>query len=188
MHTHREYMSWLGNLYNQNYTMLLRIARKHLGYSPDKLAEAEDVVQDVFVLAAGKNLQAEAKPVGWLIVTTENLCKNRYKRYLSNAAKEKMLADRLLVDQSSRYTGLAESAQDDEAEAVSLNVTLQQELTEEEYRLFNEYYQDGQKVETISERAGTTPGAIRARLHRLKSKISKISFVAAVLFLLTQYM
>ena len=99
-----------------------------------------------------------------------------------------MVADRLLVDQPARYTGLAESAQDDEAEAVSLNIALQQELTEEEYRLFNEYYQEGQKVETISERAGTTPGAIRARLHRLKSKISKISFVVAVLFLFSQYM
>ena len=188
MHAHGEYMAWLGDLYNQNYTMLLRIARRHLGYSPDKLAEAEDVVQDVFVLAAGKNLRGEAKPVGWLIVTTENLCRNRYKRYKSNAVKEEMLANKLRVDQPARYTGLAESAQDDEAEAVSLNIALQQELTEEEYRLFNEYYRDGQKVETISDQAGTTPGAIRARLHRLKSKISKISFVAAVLFLLTQYM
>ena len=188
MHPHREYMEWLGNMYYQHNAMLLRIARNHLGYSPDKIAEAEDVVQEVFVIAAEKNIWSETKPVGWLIVTTENLCRNRYKRHLSNMAKEEMLAEDLLIKQPSNYGKLSYGAQDDEAEAVSLDIALQQELTEKEYRLFNDYYQEGQSVVTISEQTGTTPGAIRAKLHRLKQKISKISLALTVLFLLTHYM
>ena len=187
MHLDEEYMSWLGELYRQHNVMLLRVARFKLGCYTGSQAGAEDVVQDVFVTAAGKDIRAEKNPVGWLVVTTVNICRNRYHRQTSDAAKEKMYADRMIVSQPSRYSRLSEGAQDDEAEAVSLELSLQKELTAEEYRLFHEYFVEGQSIAALSERVGTTPGALRVRLCRLKKKAEKIFPLVVVIFLVTQY-
>ena len=67
---------WLEELHSAHYATLLRLARNRLYSATGSTSEAEDVVQDVFLLAAEKDIRDVPNPLGWLMKTTAILCKN----------------------------------------------------------------------------------------------------------------
>ena len=178
----KEYLAWLGNQFKQNYVLLQRVARYHLGWSTDNVTEADDVVQDVFIIAASKDIRKEANPVGWLVRATINTCRNHNSANQRITAKEDKSADALRRNQPMRYGRLVDGAQDDETEASSINLTLQQELSADDYRLFQEYFVRGTKLSDLSKRDGRSDNAMRVKIFRLRKKIEKI-FMPAVIFL-----
>lgn len=65
---------WLEELHSAHYATLLRLAQNRLRSLIGSIAEAEDVVQDVFLLAAEKDIRELDKPLAWLMKATSNLC------------------------------------------------------------------------------------------------------------------
>lgn len=68
---------WIKDLYDANATRIYRIAvyllRQSLGHSADAL----DVVQEVFLLAARSDIRDHPKPEGWLVEATKMICSRK---------------------------------------------------------------------------------------------------------------
>ena len=65
----------MGN-YEANDDRLYRLAANRLKTYTGSEADAQDVLQDVFMLAVEKEIWSRPNPEGWLAVTTANVCKN----------------------------------------------------------------------------------------------------------------
>ena len=64
---------WLEDLHAAHYATLLRLAQNRLRHLTGNIDDAEDVVQDAFLLAAEKDIRRLDNPLAWLMKTTSNL-------------------------------------------------------------------------------------------------------------------
>jgi len=67
---------WLKTLYDANYKSLYRLASHLLYASIGHTSDVQDVLQEVFLLAAREKIYQHPKPEAWLVITTKNLCAN----------------------------------------------------------------------------------------------------------------
>ena len=83
---------WLEELHRTYYDTLVRLARLRLKQRGASVEDAEDIVQQAFLLAAQKDISGHAAPAQWLMKTVANLC-------MSGAARQrkaKRLQQRLI--------------------------------------------------------------------------------------------
>lgn len=83
---------WLEALHLAHYDMLVRLARCLLRDSAASECDAEDVVQQAFVLAAQKQISGHEAPERWLICTVRNLCMNCAAKGSRTAQKTQRIA------------------------------------------------------------------------------------------------
>ena len=158
-------------LYDTYYSMVYRLAANRLYAYTDSSAEAQDVVQEVFLLAAQKDIHEHPNPGGWLAVTTNFICMNYHKVSTSNQKKLRKAADTMRVSkQQSLQVDLATA---DMTEDIDTKLTLQAALSPEDYRIIVEYYINGRSLADNADDMDISYVAIRVRIHRIRNRLKK---------------
>lgn len=164
--------SWLKELYDANYDSLYRLAANRLRLYTGHASDVQDVLQDVFLEAARKDIRNHPKPEAWLVVTTVNVCKNYIRK--SNRSEQKMRKCeqeelRKCKQSSLRFV----SAEKDDTDVSDIRLTLEQILSPEELQLIQQYCLEGRSLEEIGKEMRITPNALRVRIFRIRKKIQK---------------
>jgi len=163
---------WLKILYDRHYDMLYRLASNRLTLGMGFATDVQDVLQEVFLLAAKKKICNHPKPEGWLVITTVNVCNN----YIQSHARRLRKYNKYAQEQCS---GNADSAGQnincgvDETQGIDLRIVIEQNLSAQEYELLTQYYCDGLSLEEISHALNVSPNALRVRLHRIRKKLKE---------------
>lgn len=164
---------WLKQLYECNYTMLYRLACNRLTAGMGHLSDAQDVLQEVFLLAARKKICNHPKPEGWLIITTVNVCNNYIQAHARSARKHgRLLKEHENSNVNSRKQPLI--ANTDAMQDADLRMTIEQTLSDEERKLLTQHYNDGFSLQELSQQMNISPGALRVRLLRIRKKLKNI--------------
>lgn len=160
----------LEKLYTENYTIVYRLILHTLRSYIDIDSDADDLTQEVFIVAAKQiaTLQSHPNPTGWLIATARNQCRN-YVRALTR--RNEMLSD---------APELHASSVDIFAER-DIQLSLQQLLRPEDYALLIAYCIKGRPVDEICREFGLSPTALRVRIHRIRKSLSTY-FILLVTF------
>lgn len=164
---------WLEELHNAHYGTLLRLAQNRLRAGVGSTSEAEDVVQDVFLLAAEKDIRDLNNPLPWLMKATVNMCLKRYQRKKQNAEKEQRFIRRKLENSIDRSVYAVER-EDSKAASVELLMTIEQLLSPEEWDILRQYCLQGIPIEEISAQRGIPSNTLRVRICRIRKKLAKI--------------
>lgn len=163
---------WLRLLYDRSYVMLYRLACNRLISGIGHASDAQDVLQEVFLLASEKKIYRHPNPEGWLIITTANVCSN----YIRANARRIKKFDRLIQEKHDANVNSKKQPiprTDDEIQNVDLHIVMEQVLSEEEQMLLTQHYIGGLTLEEIALRLNVSPGTLRVRLHRIRKKLKK---------------
>lgn len=164
---------WLQKLYNENAPALYRLAVNRLRSGVGHTEDAEDVLQDVFLLAMQRDLSDHPAPVGWLVKATVIICRNYVKRNNHHREKQRRYAQSKL-DVSADRSLFFVSSQEPETNEREIMIQMEQCMTAEEWELLRAYSLEGVPVEELAQRTGMTVNALRVRIHRLRNKARKI--------------
>lgn len=165
---------WLEELHTAHYSTLLRLAKNRLQRLTGSIAEAEDVVQDAFLLAAEKDIQQLEHPLKWLMKTTSNLCLQRMDRVNRDSGKEQRFIQNKL-DNSAVRSVYAVEREESETDALIWLLVLEQTLTPEEWELLRKYSLENIPLHELAAVHGIPPNRLKVKIHRIRKKIEKIS-------------
>lgn len=154
---------WLAELHQKHYDVLLRLARARLR---PYAADAEDIVQQAFLLAASKDVRNHEAPLRWLMKTVGYLCMNHV------ASRSRALRKQQLCGAAAREGCNAENRSGVMAECEA-RMTLEQTLAEDEWLLLLRYCRQDTPLERLAAEYGLSPVALRVRIHRLRKKLKK---------------
>lgn len=168
--------SCIEQLYDEHFAMLYRLACNQLYRYTGSAADAPDMVQDVFLLAASKwpVLREHPNPVGWLIKATQLICMNHAEAQYRQQTKENRYRERVLQRQPKAYGPLYSEAVEDETSAQDVLISLEQMLKQEDYEILKAYCIDKRSMQDIARETGLSAGALRVRIHRIRQEIAKI--------------
>ena len=161
---------WLEKLHWMHYDTLIRLARARLRQSAASVHDAEDVVQQAFLLAAEKDIRDHEAPVKWLMKTVSNLCMNRSASEKRSVQKRQRLIQQRMDNSPVRSVYAVEmlSGATDEREMLML---IEQTLTTEEWELMRQYCLEEITIDDLAVKKGMTPVALRVKMHRLRCKL-----------------
>lgn len=157
---------WLRELYDTYYKQVYRLAVNRLYAYTGSSAEAQDVVQEVFLLAAQKDIHDHPNPGGWLAVTTNYICMNYHKAAESQKKKLHNAADNIQDDK-------LQLVADDKTRNIDIKLTLKSILSPEDYKVIVEHYIYGRGLADIAEEMNISHVAIRVRIHRIRNQLKK---------------
>lgn len=167
-------VSFLEQLYIENYALVCKLVVRTLRQFSLNTANAADIAQDVFIVAAEHIdvLRAHANPVGWLLKTAQNRCRNYIRSCLRHD-------ERLYGTLDLHRSG------DDGIAELDARLSIEQLLGGDDYALLRAYFIEEQPTEEICRRTGLSPNQLRVRMHRLKKYLSAY-FVLLVIFASTR--
>jgi len=163
---------WLKLLYDRHYDMLYRLASNRLTIGMGHSSDVQDVLQEVFLLAAKKKICDHPNPEGWLVITTVNVCNN----YIQSNARRIRKYNKLVQEQHNANVDSKKrpvNPNTDETDDVDLQLVMEQVLSDEERELLIQHYINGLSLEEISHHLNVSPNALRVRLHRIRKKLKK---------------
>jgi len=145
----------LKDLYIRNYAKMKLVAKKSLS----NLEQAEDVVQDTFLVAQEKieDLITSPKPEGWLMQTLRNIIGDFYRRQ-----------KRLL----NIYTSI-DNEQIPSKIKVNLHLEYEGTIDKEDFNLLIWVYCDGLKYDEVAKKLGISLSACKKRIQRAKLNFKK---------------
>ena len=163
---------WLEDLHRMHYDTLIRLARARLRQSAASVHDAEDVVQQAFLLAAEKGIRDHEAPVKWLMKTVSNLCMNRATSALRTKQKQQRVIRQRLDNSPVRSVYAVEmtTGEMDEREMLML---IEQTLTPEEAELLMQYCTGDLSIDDLAAQKGVKPVALRVQIHRIRKKLKK---------------
>lgn len=156
----------LRELYDRYYKFVYRLASNRLYAHTGSAEDVQDIVQDVFLLAARKEIYHHPNPGGWLAVTTDYLCKNHSKKLARRKQKQCVIEDSHPDPHSINLPA-------DATEAVDLELTLQSLLSSEDYQIITDHYMHKHSLSEIAEEMGLSHVAVRVRIHRIRCQLKK---------------
>lgn len=157
---------WLRELYEAYYKQVYRLAANRLYAYTGSSAEAQDVVQEVFLLAAQKDIHDHPNPGGWLAVTINYICMNYHKADVSYKKKIHNAVDSISeVNQQLATT--------DTTGNVDLKLTLKSALSSEDYKIIVDHYIYGRALADIAEEMTISYVTLRVRIHRIRKQLKK---------------
>jgi len=165
---------WLEELHSAHYATLLRLAQNRLRSLIGSTAEAEDVVQDVFLLAAEKDIRQLENPLAWLMKTTSNLCLQRMDRTKRESGKENRLIQQKMAGCGER-TVYAVEREDSETDVLLWLLLLEQSLSPEDWEIMKKYCLKGVPLDDLAAEMGVPPNRLKVKIHRIRKKLEKIS-------------
>ena len=165
---------WLEDLHAAHYPTLLRLAQNRLRRLTGNIDDAEDVVQDAFLLAAEKDIRRLDNPLAWLMKTTSNLCLQRMDRAKRDTGKEQRFIQQKL-DNSADRSVYAVERQESEADVLLWLLMLEQILLPEEWEIMRRYCIEDIPLDTIAAELEIPPNRLKVRIHRIRQKIKKFS-------------
>lgn len=153
---------WLRNLYDTYYNMLYRIAALILQASLGHTTDVQDVLQDVFLIAAQTDgLTTHPNIKAWLCQTTKHLCMN----YVRGNRRRSMRNHRYATEV---YSSVANPASAGHAEASVTRLSIVQTLTEEDWELLRRYTLEEMTVERLAEETRISVNALRVKIFRIR--------------------
>ncbi len=164
---------WLEQLHKEHYATLLQLARNQLYRRIGSCADAEDIVQEAFVLAAEKDIRNHAAPLKWLMKTVTNLC----KQYTQKAFRELQKQQRVIqakTDESADRSVYAVERLDSEAGMQEAMLTLEQTLAADDWALLRDLFLQGQSSEDAARSRGISVNALHVRVCRTRKTVRKI--------------
>lgn len=164
---------WLADLHTAHYATLLRLAQNRLRHLTGNMDEAEDVVQDAFLLAAEKDIRHLENPLAWLMKTTSNLCMQRMDRARRDAKKEQRFIQRKL-DNSADRSAYAVERQESETDVLLWLLVLEQNLLSDEWELMRKYCLEGVPIDSLAAESGMSANRLKVRIHRIRKKLEII--------------
>ena len=175
----------LESYFDKHYDFLYRMARTLLYQSSRTYADAADIVQEVFLTAINKwdDFTRSKNPVGWLVETTRNKCRNHLRAVKSQQNKANALSQKLLNEQPLSYGKLYDSATEPDTSEQDLLNLLEEKLSVDDFSLIRARYLENLSFQEISQQTGISEGALRLRLHRIRKNISKFSIFLVTFFL-----
>lgn len=155
---------WLEDLHRLHYDQLLRLARNRLKQSAATTSDAEDIVQQAFLLAAEKDISSHEAPLWWLMRTVDNLCRRSGIRAHRDVQRQLQMSgvDRLLCE-----ADLQGSATDER----EMMLLVRQTLKPDEWALLQHYSLSGRTANDLAQLHGMDPNALRVRVYRLRKKL-----------------
>lgn len=168
---------WLEDLHRTHYDMLVRLAKYLLRNSAASEFDAEDVVQQAYMLAAQKQISEHGDPVRWLIRTVRNLCMNCASKARSKEKKTQQIIRERMNGNAACSGGAADMQQcpTDEQEVL---IFLDQLLAPEERALLQQYCRKDTTLSELAEGSSLSPAALRVRVCRIRKKIRQAYFDA----------
>jgi len=163
---------WLNTLYEQNYKRLYRLASQLLYTGVGHTADVQDVLQEVFLLAKEKNICDHPSPVGWLLVTTRNICGNYIQACNRSAIKQSCYAQEKF-EKNIHNTNLFTERYVDETKLSDMLISLEQSLTPEDWKFLRLYCLEERSVEEIARETGLTENAVRVKVFRIRMRVKK---------------
>ena len=164
---------WLKTLYDANYKNLYRLASHLLYASIGHTSDVQDVLQEVFLLAAREKIYQHPKPEAWLVITTKNLCANFARSSRRQVRKQGRYAQEKLPRNVHRCKAFAEPVCD-ETHTSDVLLTLKQTLPPEDYDLLYKYCVEDLPVEHLAREMALDPTAVRMRISRIRARLKKI--------------
>lgn len=159
-------------LHIKHYKTLLQLAQYRLRTLTGSTSEAEDVVQDVFLLAAEKDIYRLDDPLRWLMKTTSYMCLKRMDRAIREREKgQRLIRDKL--DNSTDRSANAVDREESETEARELLMAVEQVLPPEDWKIMQAYCLEGVPIEEISKQMGIPINTLRVRIFRIRKKLDK---------------
>ena len=165
---------WLEELHNAHYATLLRLAQNRLRAATGSTSEAEDVVQDVFLLAAQKDIRDVPNPPGWLIKTTCNLCRKRVDHIVREGEKKARFIQ-AKMDVSADRSVYSVEREDTPTELALWLMLMEQTLSQPEWELMHKYCVEGVPIEALAAEMGVPINRLKVKIHRIRKKFAKIS-------------
>ena len=156
---------WLQQLYDAYAPMLYRLAARKLRQFQGHTLDAEDILQEVFLLALKRDIRSHPCPVGWLIRATELLCRNWIRRMQRKTAQQQQL----IHFPSPTYM----AAEQDPSSNAALDTldTLESKLPSDEWELLKAYSSADITPATLAGQQGISVPALRVRIHRLRCRL-----------------
>ena len=154
-------LQWLEHLHRAHYLTLLQLARNRLSRTGGSSADAEDVVQQAFLLAGQKDISGHEAPLGWLCKTVDNLCQQHSRKRLRQLQKQQRLRQQAPV------------CVPPAADEAALLFAMEQALSPEEWKLLHQYCVQNIPTEELARERGVTIGALRVQIHRIRRKLRK---------------
>ena len=151
-------------LYDESYEEMLKFMK---GFFYWDWEEAYDVLQEVYLTAYEKieSLSEHENPVGWLKQTA------KYKTY--HVFEKKNRIDEILTDEN--IMSLNQKFEDDYSGL--LEVELKNVLSEDEFRLFYDFYMKGFTINELAGFRDSTDQAVKSKLARIRKKARKQLFI-----------
>lgn len=145
-------------LVNKYGNMILRLSYTYL----KNIADAEDVVQDVFLKIVEKmpEVDDEAYEKAWIIRVTINICKNKLKMFWNKNVD--------LVDEMKEIASFDED--NDNSDVFKAVMSLS-----EKYRMvIHLYYYEGYSTPEIANLIDKNEVTVRSLLHRAREKLKSV--------------
>ncbi len=157
-----EQAAFLTDLCQAHYRGLYTYARSLL--PPD---EAEDLVQDVFVLAAERieKLMKSPSPDGWLAKALRFLVINWYER--KSVRKQRDVE----ISELEAYIPAP-----DELDNIDVMTSVQAVLSPEEYKLYYRVYYEGASMTALAKEMNKAPATIWKKMERIRKHLTKAFF------------
>lgn len=165
---------WLAELHAAHYTTLLRLARHRLYELTGSTSEAEDVVQDAFLLAAEKDIQDHENPLAWLMKTTSNLCMQRLDRAGRDAGKAERFIQHKMDNSADRSVYAVEQAESETIVLLWL-MMLEQILSPDDWELLRKHCLENVPIEELAREMNVPANRLYVQIHRIRKKLEKIS-------------
>jgi len=163
---------WLKELHEQHYNTLYKLARNRLRRYAGHDADAQDILQEVFLEAVRQRICDHPNPLGWLIRTTDYMCKNYVRRQWRDERKQ-MKYQQEAQRQHSWDKTQEEGVGPDETRISDIRLSLEQVLTEDEMWLIDQYCLQERSIEDIGREQNLTANTLRVRIYRIRQKILK---------------
>lgn len=167
--------TYLETMYKQHYNMVHQLVSRILYDALQTSADADDLAQEVFILAAKKidELRDHPNPVGWIIKVAQYTCSNHVRMQWRHGL------------QFVKITENQASPSDDYA-ASNICISLEQTLSAEDYALLHAYCIEKRPAQEICRAFQLSSAALRVRIYRLR-KILTMTFILLVTLTLDQY-
>lgn len=169
--------AWIQELYEVYFTRLRKIAEARLS-GVGLTYMAEDVVQETLKDAYERyaTLVAHENIGGWLYQSVYNRCRN-----LIRIGARRMKSTAFSIDDPNSPDIADRSAEAAINDSVDSTPSYQEavdylrdQITEEEYQLFQKAYQEKRSAAELIKEYGVSPNAMGMRMTRLKRKMSKM--------------
>ena len=149
-------------VYGKEYKEILRYIRRMRG---SDWAEAEDLTQQVFVIALQKwdAVQDSENSTGYLV----NIAKNLLKKYARDQMAACMNQPELLE------TVFSDHRQEQALEMTEYYVSMKSVVPDEQVDALRLYYEDGYTAEEIARDLGIQKSCFKRRIERIKEKLRK---------------
>lgn len=164
---------WLGELHSAHYATLLRLAQTRLRHLTGNTDEAEDVVQDAFLIAAEKDISHLENPLAWLMKTTSNLCLQRMDRANRDTGKKQRFIQHKL-DNSADRSVYAVERQESDADILLWVLLLEQTLSPAEWELMRKHCIEGVPLSQLAAELCVPVNRLKVKIHRIRKKLEEI--------------